>query len=185
MFSKKKEMKLSKFLSKILRHSPEQFGIILDKEGYVKIEKLIKQINSQPNWDGVLEDHIIQVVNNCPKQRYEIKKDLIRARYGHSTKKIDYEKREPPEILYHGTNEGVVGQILKEGIKPMDRRFVHLSDTTNFATLAGKRKGELVLLEVEAKKAFKEGIEFHYAEGEVWLCEYVPVEFIRRDKSWV
>lgn len=65
---------------------------------------------------------------------------------------------------------------MADGLKPMGRQYVHLSESTHFASLAGRRKGELVMLKVDSLKAVAEGIPFYYAGNEVWLAEWVPWE---------
>ena len=46
MILKEKQLKsISKFLSFILRHHPEQIGITLDKDGWVDIDTLLTQVN--------------------------------------------------------------------------------------------------------------------------------------------
>ncbi len=89
------------------------------------------------------------MVCNSEKQRFEIKGDHISARYGHSHDKVQYPAGEPPAVLYHGTNNKALAAILKEGLKPMGRQYVHLSEGTHFASFAGSRRGELVLLRID------------------------------------
>ena len=46
MILNEKQLKsISKFLSFILRHHPEQIGITLDKDGWVDIDTLLTQVN--------------------------------------------------------------------------------------------------------------------------------------------
>ncbi|MNC14946.1 RNA 2'-phosphotransferase [compost metagenome] len=174
------EEKLSKFMSLILRHQSQKFGISLDVEGYCEVDSLINSINVQPQWGSVTKADIEQVARNCSKQRFEISGDLIRARYGHSDKKIEYVEKTPPLILYHGTNTKVKDLILSTGVKPMNRKYVHLSESTEFATLAGQRRGELVILEVDTSNAVKDGVKFYYAGNEVWLADYIAPQYIKR-----
>ncbi len=56
----------------------------------------------------------------------------------------------------------------------MNRQYVHLSEGTHFATLAGSRRGELVILKINTSRAKAAGIVFHYAGNEVWLADHVP-----------
>jgi putative RNA 2'-phosphotransferase len=178
MLNSKQEESLSKFMSKILRHAPEQFGLELDHEGYCDIQDLLGGIKPEKRWSYVSEADIIQVVENCPKQRYEIVNGYIRANYGHSMGRLDYKESTPPTILYHGTNTKVINKILDEGIKPMGRKYVHLSDTLEFATLAGKRRGELVILEVDTVRALDNNVKFYVANNGVWLADYVPPQYL-------
>ncbi|MHC5228101.1 RNA 2'-phosphotransferase [Enterococcus sp. LJL99] len=46
----------------------------------------------------------------------------------------------PPKILYHGTANKFLKSIKKEGLIPMSRQYVHLSEDLETATLIGNRK---------------------------------------------
>lgn len=179
--NQKEEQKLSKFMSLILRHQPEKFGLNLAIDGTCKIHELITAINAQENWSNITTENIFQVVENCPKQRYDISGDAIKANYGHSSLKIQYQEEIPPRTLYHGTNTKVIDRILKDGLKPMGREYVHMSVGKEFAALAGKRRGDLVLLAINAKEASENGIKFFYAENEVWLADYMPSNYLTRE----
>lgn len=173
----KEELRLSKFLSLVLRHAPEKFGVQLI-EGFCNIENLLKAINAQSNFNNITYENIKQVVNNCPKQRYMIDGLDIKANYGHSIVRLEYESSCPPKILYHGTNTKAIDIILEDGLRPMGRQYIHLSEGTGFATLAGQRRGNLVLVTVNALDAYEEGVKFYYAYNDVWLADYIPPQFL-------
>jgi len=99
------------------------------------------------------------VVERDEKKRYELNNNKIRAVYGHSIKnKIDKVKCIPPEILYHGTTEKAYKNIAVEGLKPMQRQYVHYSkDIETAFNVARRRTNEPILLEIEAKKASEAG----------------------------
>ncbi len=65
----------------------------------------------------------------------------------------------------------------------MNRKHVHLSASTHFATIAGERRGELVLLEVDTEKAMENKLEFYHAGGEVWLSGNIPIEFVKESEK--
>jgi putative RNA 2'-phosphotransferase len=46
----------------------------------------------------------------------------------------------PPDILYHGTFSPADKNIMSEGLRPMNRQYVHLSTNENTAIQVGKRK---------------------------------------------
>ncbi|WP_409342778.1 RNA 2'-phosphotransferase [Paenibacillus sp. MBLB4367] len=175
MLSKEKETRLSKFMTKLLRHTPEDYGLVLEpSDGSCTLDELLDVIRSQPKWSWVTSGDIEQTVLRCEKQRFEIKERRIRARYGHSHDKVKYEPGNPPAVLYHGTNVQAAPSILREGIRSMGRQYVHLSEGTGFAELAGSRRGELVILAVDTRKAQGHGVTFYYAGNEVWLADFVP-----------
>lgn len=178
-FNRKKRDKLSKFMSLILRHKPEQFGVILNQDGFCPTEDLFVAFQTDKYWKEATYEDILQIVKECPKQRFEIKttngQPYIRARYGHSSGNIEYKETKPPKLLIHGTYENAVDSIFKTGIQKMARNYVHLSETDEFATLAGSRRGKVVLLEIDTEKALKKDVKFHYAGHEVWLSTNIPI----------
>lgn len=178
--SKWKKNRLSTFMSKILRHTPHEFGIVLDEEGYCDVQDLLDAIRTNDSfWSDIVLENIEQVVTECPKTRFELNGNQIRARYAHSIIKISYQQGTPPDVLHHGTHEGTVEIVMKDGIRSMNRKYVHLSETTHFATLSGKRRGNPVLLLVDTKSAQENGVIFYYAGNEVWLADYIPPQFIK------
>lgn len=175
MLNQTQEKSLSKLMTKALRHNPGEFGLTLDPEdGSCPADTLLAAITAQPRWSWVTLEDIRQVVRNSDKQRFEWNGDRIRARYGHSHDHISYTPGVPPATLYHGTNTKALPSILKEGLLPMGRQYVHLSEGTHFATMAGSRRGELVILQVNTEHARKAGATFYFAGNEVWLADRVP-----------
>ena len=85
----------------------------------------------------------------------------------------------PPDILYHGTSEANLKNILKEGLKPMKRQYVHLSSVIKEAFIVGKRKSKTpIILKVDAKLANNNGCKFYPGNDKIWLAKYVPAEYI-------
>jgi len=171
--------RLGSFMCLLLRHNPKKYNLKMDEFGNTDILSLLDKIHSKPKWKTVTLDDIQKIVDNDNKKRYEISKQLIRARYGHSFPvQHDNKKGTLPAYLYHGTNVNALSLILNSQIETMKRDKVHLSETTHFATLAGKRKGQLVLLKIDTKLAVASGTEFVYADDEVWLSTPIPASCI-------
>ena len=171
--------KLSKFISLILRHKPEEIGITLDDFGWAKVEDLINGINkSGKKIDMEILEEIVRTDN---KQRYSFNEDKtkIRANQGHSIPvKVDLKELEPPETLYHGTATKSLKGIQKQGIKSMSRLYVHLSKDFETAKQVGTRHGECVILVINAKRMYEDGIKFYLSENGVWLTEYIDTKYI-------
>ena len=171
--------KLSKFISLILRHKPEEIGITLDDYGWAKIEDLINGINrSGRRIDMEILEEIVRTDN---KQRYSFNEDKtkIRANQGHSIPvNVDLKELEPPKTLYHGTATKSLEGIKSLGIKSMTRLYVHLSKDFETAKQVGTRHGECVVLLINAERMYKDGIKFYLSENGVWLTEYVDPKYI-------
>lgn len=177
---KEQEHRLSKLMTKILRHTPESFGIRLDpSDGSCELDVLLRTIRRLPKLNEVTKAQIEQVVSNSDKQRFEIADGRIRARYGHSSVRVVYAPGMPPKVLYHGTNRLAAPDILREGIKPLHRQYVHMSEGLDFASLAGSRRGDLEILVVDTVLAGELGVTFYFAGNEVWLADFVPAECCR------
>ena len=176
------KIKLSKLVSYILRHKPEEYDITLDKEGWVDIPELIKQITGRHNIYAGIDINIFQeITQTSGKQRFEIKANRIRAFYGHSIEaKIARENSSPPDVLYHGTPIETAAIILQDGMKAMNRQNVHLSSDENTAEIVAKRwHSEYKILKVDAKRAFNDGINFYEGNENIWLADFIPHQYIK------
>ncbi len=172
-------VELSKTISYVLRHAPWEYELELDDEGWVPIDDL-SLARENKKWSALRVTDLEEMIEQSEKQRHEISGNKIRALYGHSTPlKLLKEKSVPPEILYHGTSPKILDRILLEGLKPMNRHYVHLSIDIDTAMQVGKRKSHApIILEVAAKKADAHNISFYLGNDKVWLADCVPPEYI-------
>lgn len=171
--------KLSVFISLILRHKPEVINIKLDNYGYANVEELILGINKTGR--KIDMDALEEIVKTDNKGRYSFNSDKtkIRANQGHSIN-VDVELKEetPPKYLYHGTSTRFLYMIEKEGIRPMSRLYVHLSEDKETAINVGSRHGEPIILKIDTEKMINDGFRFLISENGVWLTKYIsPIYF--------
>ena len=181
--NRREVVKLGKLMSVALRHDPASFGLTLDEDGWVAFEALVGAITARPKWGWVRPEHVQHVVETSDKQRFEIREALIRARYGHSrAARPTYQPVEPPPVLYHGTPRRNLAVIQRDGLKAMNRQYVHLSATPAMALQVGRRRDSApALLKIRAARAYAAGITFGTPSGEsddVYLTEVIPPRFI-------
>jgi putative RNA 2'-phosphotransferase len=172
---------VSKFLAKHLRHAPEELGLSLQPGGWVPVDHLLAA-SSRAGFH-ISYDELLECVETNDKQRFSFDDsgDLIRANQGHSAAvDLQFELKQPPEILYHGTVERFLDGIWAEGLKKGKRHHVHLSKDIETARKVGARRGKPVILQVEAGKMHQQGNAFYLSANGVWLTEAVPVEFLKR-----
>jgi len=183
MVNKKKHIKLSKFLSLILRHKPEIIQIQLDKNGWANVNKLIKKLN---NYGKKIDFETLKyIVKTNSKKRFAFNEDQskIRANQGHSLKiDLNYPPVIPPKKLYHGTCEKFLKSILKNGLEKRNRQHVHLTSNIETAITVGQRHGKPVVLEIQTEKMHKKRHKFYLSENKIWLTNYVPIEYIKIKK---
>lgn len=170
-------VKISKYLSFVLRHKPEEIGVELDENGWLSIDELIDKTKKYTLTYGL----ILEVVETNDKKRFAISGDgtKIKANQGHSVDiDLGLTPVNPPDCLYHGTAQRNLGKILVEGLLKMDRHHVHLSESVETAHKVGTRYGKPVILKVDTALMLKRGFIFYVTENNVWLAESVPAEAI-------
>jgi putative RNA 2'-phosphotransferase len=177
------EVKISKFLSLVLRHNPALIGLKLDANGWASVTELLDKMRLKGH--GISLEDLKHLVETNSKKRFAFSNDFekIRANQGHSVEiDLGYEKQVPPTVLFHGTAEKNVDLIMKDGIKKMNRHHVHLSQDITTARKVGMRHGKPVILNVDAKRMAERGFDFHLSNNGVWLTDFVPPEFIKVDE---
>jgi putative RNA 2'-phosphotransferase len=180
MMKAKLETEVSKYMSYVLRHAPDAAGLTLDSEGWVSFDELEKVLASKYD---VSRADIIEIVDNNPKKRFTLADGRIRANQGHSVDvDLALNQVEPPAALFHGTSLTNWHSLEREGLTKMQRHHVHLSaDVETAKMVAARRKGEHIILRVDAARMFSEGHSFFVSDNGVWLAESVPVQYLSPD----
>ena len=169
---------VSRFLSYVLRHRPDAIGIRLDEAGWVGIDELLAALAraGRPLDRETLET----VAAGTDKRRLEIRGNRVRAAQGHTVPvNLGLAPVEPPAVLYHGTVSRSLPGIRADGIQARGRTHVHLSVDVVTATSVGARRGDPVILAIDAEGMHRCGHEFYLAANGVWLTAHVPPEFVR------
>ncbi|MFF5342034.1 RNA 2'-phosphotransferase [Streptomyces althioticus] len=178
----RRTVRVSKYLSKHLRHQPERIGLTPDAAGWVEIDALIAA--AADHGFPITRDELDHVVAADDKRRFAVDGSRIRASQGH-TIPVDLQlpTAVPPPRLYHGTVARNLDAIRAEGLRPMDRHAVHLSADRETATRVGARRGRPVVLSVDADAMHRDGHVFHVSANGVWLTEAVASRYLRFGES--
>jgi len=170
-------VRISKLLSFGLRHDPAALGVELDDAGWTPIDAVLAGLARHD--ETVTRDELEEVVRANDKQRFAIDGDRIRANQGHSVDvDLGLDRREPPELLYHGTVARLVEAIREDGLLRGQRTHVHLSADVRTAENVGRRRGAPVVIKVLARAMHEAGHAFFVSENGVWLTEHVPARFL-------
>jgi len=177
---KANRVKISKFLSYVLRHKPEAIGIALETGGWIDVDALLQAMNAAGK--PLVRDVLEEVVSTNDKQRFAFSDDgtKIRASQGHSVQiDLGLQPITPPDTLYHGTATRFLNSILSSGLQPQSRRHVHLSADEPTALRVGQRHGKPVILRVDAGAMHADGHTFFLSANGVWLTAAVPPAYLR------
>ena len=164
------QIKESKRLAYLLRHSN-----LPDYNGWVKASVVLGDL-------GLSLQDLQQIVESDNKGRFEFSEDKssVRALYGHSIDvNLGLEPTIPPLVLYHGTAEKYIDSIMKEGLRPRKRNFVHLSETIDLAKQIGTRHGSPVVLSIDIEAMISAGYKFYKAQNGIWLTGDILPQFLK------
>ena len=173
--------KVARLLAFALRHKPTAIGLTLDSEGWTPVDDLLAKL--PPN-RKVTRAQLEEIVATDDKNRYSFNEDgtKIRANQGHTAEvHMTFSELAPPAKLYHGTVERFWPAIEQQGLIKGSRHHVHLSEDMQTAEDVGaRRKGSLVLLEVDTAGMAAAGFKFFQSENGVWLTDSVPAKYLSR-----
>lgn len=165
---------IAKRLTYMLRHSTEPLYIDLNG-GWASVRDVLSVL-------GISRAELDEIVATDNKHRFDFDGTgrKIRANQGHSISGvvIEMERPEPPEFLYHGTATRFLDAIMREGLKPMSRRYVHISPDYDTAVAVGKRHGKPIVLRMQARRFVEDGHALYRSANGVWQAEFVPTEYL-------
>lgn len=174
--------KISRKLSKILRHDPYPFKI--SKDGWVSTKDIIEHYN-------ITLDDLIYIVETNDKKRFSLNEDntLICANQGHSNGIAENKEyvliTEEPEdlILYHGTDNIAAHLIKNDVLKPGNRQHVHWTPNINLAKKRANQRSTWnnsnpVLITLKIKTYLNNKGKLYLSDNNVYLTPEVKPIFL-------
>ncbi len=154
--------RLSKAMAYQLRHHGPANGVLIDKTGFATMDDLALALK-------VDSSQLLAVAEHPGEPRFEVRDGRIRALYGHSLDVVIDAgiKVGAPTSLYHGSSWSALEAIVRDGLVPMQRRVVHLTNIAEEAMAVGKRKGAPLVLAIDQSHD-----EEPVAEG-IWVAASV------------
>jgi putative RNA 2'-phosphotransferase len=175
--------RVSRTMAGVLRHFPERFDLQMDRHGFVDLRSFVDALQrKQQRYHWLRPHHIVAIIETDDKGRYEFRDGMIRATYAHSFEvDLDADIVGTPDALYYPTTAEEVDIVLEVGLKPSDRKKVHLSKTVGDAVNAGRVRTESpIILEINSKAAAEDGIVIQKAGRTVYLTNDVPPHYLKR-----
>lgn len=172
---------VGRIMAGVLRHFPEKFELKMDEHGWIDLREFINAVQTKRQSLHWLRPHHLEaIVETDDKGRYQLEDDRIRATYGHTVNiSLDLPTDDIPDELFYPTTNEEVEIVLETGIKPADRKKVHLSKTYEKALEAGTRRVDNpVILKINAKEAIKDNIIIMQAGKTVYLVDEIPPKYL-------
>ncbi|MGC8610846.1 MAG: RNA 2'-phosphotransferase [Thermoplasmata archaeon] len=180
---------LSRIITGILRHFPENFNVRLDQNGWAKINDIVEGIKRKDRKFRWLKPyHIEAFILTDPKGRFQYDKinGKVRATYGHSINVdlSDLPSDNIPERLYYAIVPEEEEFINEIGIKPGERKWVHLSGTYEEAYIAGRHRSDNpIVLEINAKKLIDDGKPIFKANDKIYITKEIPPGYFEKPEQ--
>lgn len=164
---------LSKFLSYVLGRKPDEFGLVLDPDGFAKIKDVLKAVNEESGYTYVRRSHIHEILMTLPNPSIEIKDNHIRAKHREKLPKHTL-AHNIPRLLYTCIRRKAHLFVIENGIFPLGYSRVILSSDRSMAERIGKRTDQMpIVLTVHTQKSIDEGIVFYQAGDTLYLAESI------------
>ncbi len=175
MGSNKSTKQLAKFLSYVLGRRPDEFGLVPDQDGFVKLKELIQAVNEEEGFRHIRRALVDELIITQPDSPIEIIDNQIRAIDRESLKPVQPEDS-LPKLLYVAVTQKSYPIVSEEGIGPTYFSQVILSTDEKMALRIGKRRDSSpIVLTINVQQSKKAGITFLKAGDLLVLADTIPV----------
>ena len=175
MVQKKKALiRFSKFLAYVLGRHPDEFGLVPDSAGYVKIKELLKAVCEEDGYRHIRKSHLDELRFSLPDPAVEIEGAMIRAKE-RAHLPTPEKTASLPKHIYTCIRKRAHPHVLEKGIPPMGNPYVVMSASKKMAQRLGKRfDPEPVLITVQSEKSMKRNIQFYRMGDHLFLADTIP-----------
>lgn len=175
--SRQKHEVLARTLRYILGKSPDEFGLVLDDEGWIDYKTLILALGENPGTKGVSIARIRDLSWAVPDCPFEFEESRIRLAPSAEFLPPMREYQPPPTLLYYGCRRKPYKVYLEKGIAPPDGREILLARTKEMALRIGARRDpKPVLVDVNTDIAASHGAFFQAYGAHLFVVDRLPKE---------
>ncbi|MBW2011641.1 MAG: RNA 2'-phosphotransferase [Deltaproteobacteria bacterium] len=174
---KQKSLKpLAKFIDYMLGRKPDEFGLVPNTDGFVKLKEFLKAVREEDGWRHVRQANIDEILITLPNPPFEIKENLIRARCrDHLSEHIL--ARDLPKHLYTCVREKSYPFVLDKGIFPTGHSHVILSSSLEMAQRISQRIDQTPIpLTISVRKSLEQNVAFYQAGDLLYLAQLIPAD---------
>lgn len=170
---------LAKLIAYVVGRRPDEFGLVPDAEGCLKVKEVLKAITEEDGWGYVRRAHLDEVLLTVDDPGFEIVADRMRAT-GLQRPPADRRPAELPKLLYACVRRRAYPHVLAKGLAPGAHPQVVLSSSRDLAERIGRRSdSDPVLLTVQVAKAREERVEFSRVGEKIYLAGEIPAACLR------
>ena len=170
---------LAKMLPYVLCHRPDEFGLVLDAEGFVTVKQLLQALAGEPGLSHLRRHHLEQLAGLLQPPRFEMAEDRIRGLIPEPAN-LRRPGEAPPALLYTTITPKAHEPVFESGLKAPTGQELLLARTKELALKLGRRRSpDPVLVTVQAQAAAKGGVAFENYGEELSLSREIPRQFVQ------
>jgi len=170
---------LAHLLEYVLGKGPDEFGLMLDPEGWVSLKQLSQALSEEEHWRGLTPNRILDLRWALPEAPFEIEEKRARLRPD-SPGALASPRREPapaPSILYYGSRRKPYPVYLTKGIRLAGEEGIVLAREKAMALrIASRREPKPILVEVSTRVAEEMGARFSAYGQTLFVVDWLPKE---------
>ena len=171
---RKSSKQLAKLLTYMLGRQPDEFGLVLDRDGFVRVKELLKAVCEEDGWKHIRRRHLEEILITIPDPPIEIHKSRIRA-IDRSRLPSPEAAWDPPKLLYHCVRQRAYPHVRDKGIRPSQGMQIRLTEDKTMALRIGRRiDPKPVMLTVHASRAHHHGVQFQRYGESLFLSGPLP-----------
>jgi putative RNA 2'-phosphotransferase len=174
--------KLAKILQYILGRRPDEFGLLPDDQGYVRVKELIKVLHEE-KWHQVRPGHLETLPLHVPQAGIEMDHNRIRVCARERLPALS-EAPVVPKQLFAGIRRKAYEITLREGLRPQTHpaSVLLFTDHELAMRVARRRDAEPVIVTVQTTVAQRAGIDFMRFGETIYLAALIPANCCRLPK---
>jgi len=165
---------LAKLIDYILGRKPDEFGLVPDAHGFIRIKDLLKALAEEDGFQFVRRGHLDEIQLTLGERSFEIVDNRIRAAdRRHLPENIP--ATDLPKLLYTCVRRKAYPHVSQKGIRPTWHSQVVLSSSARLARRMGKRMDSSPIeLTVQVAHCRRQGVIFRQAGQNLFLADRIP-----------
>jgi putative RNA 2'-phosphotransferase len=170
---------LAKVLTYVLCHRPDEFGLVLDPEGFVSVKQLLQALAAERGFSHTRRHHLEQLAGLLTPPRFELAGDKIR---GIAPGPADLRRpgEPPPALLYIAITPKAHERVFEAGLKAPPGQELLLASSKELALKLGRRRSQdPILVTVQAQAAARAGVDLVAYGEELYLARETPRQFLQ------
>ncbi len=175
---KKDPKQLAKFLAYLLGRRPDEFGLVPDRDGYVKIKDLLKSLSEEDGWKYVRRSNLDEILLTLDDRPFEIDDNRIRAADRSALpQSAPADVENMPPLLYTCIRKKAYPAVAGKPVRPSNVHGVLLTPDQDMALRIGRRiDSNPVMLTIHVQTCIDSGTLFMQSGEQLYTAPEIPAE---------